>query len=541
MMERIVANRLLPAFAAVALIGLLGACATTKPCPCACPRANAKAVGGSRAAVQLYSMSQCPHGIQATRGLTGALRALGDRVDLRLDYIVDEPKDGAFKALHGPAEVAGNIVQLCVLSRHPTAKALAFIGCQSRSPRDIPYNWKSCARDEGIELAPVETCLNGPEGKKLLRASMKRAQAAKATGSPTILIAGKPYEGGRDANDFLRAICPTLGKDAPVACRQLPQPVAVTVVVLSDKRCKEESCDTKEYEEGLQARYLPKLTVKRLDFASAEGRALFDKTKLKKLPALLFGDEVEKAEKYPFLARFMMPAGGYRQLMVPAKWDPKAEICDNKVDDTGNGKVDCDDPTCAGKILCRKEQKRTVAAFVMSQCPFGAQALLAMKEVLANFKGKVTFDVHYIASRAKNGKFESLHGAPEVAENIRQLCAKKHYRKGNRYLDYVWCRSADYESADWQKCAKGRIKAKVIDACATGKEGVELLAADIKLAEALGFEASPTWLANNRHKFHGVSPEAIKTGICAVNKGLAGCEKTLRKTAGTPAGACGAK
>ncbi len=522
-------------FATLAALVAVGCAGRQKPCPCALKDAKA---ASKRSKVELYVMSKCPHGVDAERGIAGAMRALGDQIDLHIDYIVDE-KEGTFRALHGPEEIAGNTVQLCVAERHSTAKTLGFIGCMNRQMNAIPHNWKACARAEGIAIAVIEGCMKGPEGAKLLRASMARAAHAKASGSPTILIDGKPYEGGRGAMDFVRAVCGALKGDAPIACKQLPVQVAVTMVVLSDKRCGD-ACDTSEYEVGLKVRYLPKLTIKKVDYSSAEGKALYAKLKLKKLPAVLLSKDVERAEKYPLLGRFVRPTRDptYRRLHVPAKWDPTAEICDNKKDDTGNGKVDCQDPSCSGKLVCRTEKKRELHAFVMSQCPYGAMAMLAMKEVLANFKGKITFDVHFIADRKPDGKFAALHGASEVAENIRQLCAKKHYKKGNRYLDYVWCRSHSFQSNAWRACAKGPIKPKVIERCATSAEGVDLLAKDIRLAQSLGITASPTLLANNIHTFNAISAEDIKAGICKVNKGLAGCEKTLSKAV-APASTCG--
>jgi hypothetical protein len=33
-------------------------------------------------------------------------------------------------------------------------------------------------------------------------------------------------------------------------------------------------------------------------------------------------------------------------LQVGSKFDPYAEICDNKIDDNGDNLVDCMDPTC---------------------------------------------------------------------------------------------------------------------------------------------------------------------------------------------------
>ena len=158
--------------------------------------------------------------------------------------------------------------------------------------------------------------------------------------------------------------------------------------------------------------------------------------------------------------------------------------------------------------------------------------------MLANFKNRVNFDVHYIADKKGDG-FGSLHGQPEVDENIRQLCAKKYYGQGYKYMDYIWCRNKNYRSTDWKPCATGGISAAKIEKCATGDEGKKLLEEDIKVAKALSISASPTWLANNKFKFSGIAPEAIKSNVCQHNKGLAGCDKKLTEKTDVKGGACG--
>ena len=229
-------------------------------------------------------------------------------------------------------------------------------------------------------------------------------------------------------------------------------------------------------------------------------------------------------------------------LQVPAEFDPLAEICDNKIDDTGNNKIDCRDPTCRERLICRKELKRTLDIFVMSQCPFAAQALLAAKEVLDNFKGQAKLRIHFIAEQAEDGSFRALHGQPEVEENIRQLCAIKHYPNKNQYLDYIWCRNRNYRSNEWKTCAKGMIKASVIEKCASSPAGRQLLAQRSKLAQLLQIKGSPTWMANNRFLFNGITAELIKTEFCKYNEGLKGCSNKLRdKPLDTeiPSGSCG--
>jgi hypothetical protein len=183
-----------------------------------------------------------------------------------------------------------------------------------------------------------------------------------------------------------------------------------------------------------------------------------------------------------------------------------------------------------------------VDLFVMSECPYGVEAISSMREVLGALGKGIDLDVHYIADAKEDGTFQSLHGQSEVVENIRQLCAKKFYRKNNRYLDYLWCRAKDYQrdpkqANNWRKCAVKGISAKLIERCVQ-QEGPQLLRADIRLGQALRVSASPTWLANNKYSFSGIAAETIKTEICKHNIGLAGCEKALSKGTAPSAGSC---
>jgi hypothetical protein len=120
-----------------------------------------------------------------------------------------------------------------------------------------------------------------------------------------------------------------------------------------------------------------------------------------------------------------------------------------------------------------------------------------------------------------------MHGQPEVDENIRQLCAIKHYDKNRKYLDYIWCRNKDYKSDNWQTCTGGTtgIDSAVIQKCFDA-EGKDLAAKSFAYSEAAGFGASPTWLVNGKFKFSGIDAETIKTNVCAHNK-LKGCENKL--------------
>lgn len=499
--------------------------------------------------VEFYVMSKCPYGVQVEDMFTPVMDELGDYVDLHIDYIATPDGDN-FKSLHGQPEVDGNIVQLCAMKEHPQPKKyLKFIGCQNKKYKEIPNNWEKCASDSGLNIDAITKCKDGPDGKALLAASAKKALDRQARGSPTIYIGGEAYKGGRSKTDFMRAICAKLSK-LPKACAALPEPVLVEAVVLTDKRCKD--CKIDGLEGNLKARFFPKLQVEQIDYNSKEGQKMYKDLDLKYLPAWAFKKGCEKAEKFSMISKWMKEKGEYRILKgLPSKFDPTAEICDNKKDDTGNGKVDCADDTCKSTMTCRPEKKNALSLFIMSECPFGLKAVDSMYDVLENFKGQgLDFDIHYIADKTADG-FRSLHGQSEVDEDIRQLCAKSLYPKAGKtghplYLSYIWCRNKAISSrdkdrkADWGKCVKDGMKKKAIEACATGAKGKKLLEEDLKIAKQLQVSGSPTWLANNRVKFSGIASDAIKTNICKHNPGLKNCDVKLNTKSGVPASAsCG--
>lgn len=279
--------------------------------------------------------------------------------------------------------------------------------------------------------------------------------------------------------------------------------------------------------------------VKTLDYSEPKAKELMKATKTTLLPLFIFEDGVKQDKlALKILKPIMKTVGPYHKLMQPkAFFDPTAEICDNKIDDDKNGKTDCEEESCKAHMACRPEQKKRLDVFVMSQCPYGVAALLSMQDVLKNFGADIDFHVNYIANKKPGGGFDSLHGEPEVKENIRQLCAKKHYAKDNKYMEYVWCRSKDYRNNKWEGCATGGIDPKVIAKCVK-EEGDKLFEENIKLGNALGISASPTWLTNNRFKFQGIDAETIKTKYCEKNPSLKGCKNKLSKESKVK-GSCG--
>ncbi len=495
---------------------------------------------GEKIDVDMYVMSKCPFGVKAVDAVLPAIEQLGGAAKLNIHFIGKTQGD-TLSSMHGEPEVKGDKVQVCAL-KQDYSKALKMISCVNKTWRNIPDGYEACAKEAGLDDVAIKTCVEGKEGTDLLKASFAASDAKKASGSPTIYVNNKKYNGQRGTNDFLRGICDEFKANKPAVCANIPEAPVVNVTVLSDKRCK--NCNADRIADQLKRGVFPKLEPKYVDYMSEEGKKLYDEIKdgSKLLPVILFDKDIDKVDGADRIVRYLDAVGGgkYKSLKVGAKFDPTAEICDNNVDDDANGKIDCEDDGCKGDFVCRKEIKNRLDVFVMSQCPYGVKALDAMKEVLEAFGNDIDFHVNYIANETAPGKFRSLHGQPEVDENIRELCAIKHYPKNYKYMDYVLCRNKNIRDANWQSCAVNGIDAKVIEKCSTGEEGVKLLSENIKNANELGIGASPTWVANNKFKFSGIAADAIKTSFCQNNPGKKGCEKKLNDKSNVPSGAgCG--
>ena len=148
--------------------------------------------------------------------------------------------------------------------------------------------------------------------------------------------------------------------------------------------------------------------------------------------------------------------------------------------------------------------KPTLELFVMSYCPFGVQAEEKIIPIVKKFGDKIDFKLQFIAEEKEESStqnitpFTSLHGYPEVAENIRQLLIAQEYP--DRYLDYILCRGKKLDKS-WEECAqKLGIDVAKIQALFDAPEAAQLFRENITRAAELGIKASPTILVDN-HKF----------------------------------------
>ncbi len=499
---------------------------------------------GEPAKLEMFVMSECPYGVQVENAVAPVKKQLGDKLDVSINYIGSGDKS-SLSSMHGPGEVKGDIVQLCV-KKLAAAKSLDFITCQNKNPRAVDTNWKDCAKEAGIDEAKLTACSDGDEGKALLVASFEEAKKRGANGSPTMFLNGKPYEGGRKPKDFLLAACDSFAGDKPEACKNIPVPPVVKAIFLSDTRCAK--CDIKALEPRLKSE-LGGLQVTHVDYMSPEGKKLYaelhkQQPDFKFLPTVLLDKAVEKdADGYAALKSYLRPIGDWEEVKLNGQFDPTAEICDNKIDDDGNGKIDCDDEACSKAMSCRPAKPKTLELFVMSQCPYGAKAMIAANDVVDHFGKDLTLDVHFIGS-GDQSTLKSMHGPGEVDEDVRELCAREHYKADHQYMKYLACRSKDPRNPEWKPCAKeAGMDEAVIQACFDG-DGKQLLAQDFSMAQAMGIGASPTFISNGRRQFNAVEAGALQKEYCSDNGDLAACKTEVKAAdpaaaaAPVPAGAC---
>jgi len=223
----------------------------------------------------------------------------------------------------------------------------------------------------------------------------------------------------------------------------------------------------------------------------------------------------------------------------------------------GAGVIDMDVPipqaeqTAEQPTETPKTDKPVAQLYVMAFCPYGIQAENAMKPVVDLLGNKTDIQIRFIANVGGTtpDTIQSLHGAPEAQEDLRQVCIMKYYSQ-KTYWNYLMdinanCSGSYSNNATYDPCWKNAatklgIDVSKIDTCSKGTEGVNLLKADADLSSANGVSGSPTLIINGA-KYNGArTPDGYKAGICAAfTTSPTECSQNLSTTASAASGNCG--
>ncbi len=199
-----------------------------------------------------------------------------------------------------------------------------------------------------------------------------------------------------------------------------------------------------------------------------------------------------------------------------------------------------------------KSDKPKVELFVMSFCPYGVQAEDIMKPVADLLGSGAEIKVRFIAKSGDNiNSIQSLHGAVEAKEDLRQLCMIKNYPdKYWNYLSvfnkncYPLYRNETALDSCWKSSAAAQgIDSAKIESC-VNSDGLALLKADEQAANSYGVSGSPSLIINGATYSGARNSEGYKNAICsAFNNPPAECSQnvgTASQAAGAaPSGGCG--
>ncbi len=327
------------------------------------------------------------------------------------------------------------------------------------------------------------------------------------------------------------------------------------IIVLNDQRCKE--CNVSGTITQLKNSF-PNLVVGEIDYMDEEGKKIYDESDLNVLPAVLFKDKVKDESNYAQVERYLEQKGDFLSLRIGASFDPEGEVCDNEIDDNGDGDIDCDDTKCKDdwKCIMPKKEKPEVELFVMSHCPFGTQIEKGILPVARLLGDKIDFKVRFCSY--------AMHGKKELDEQTLQHCIQKEYN--NKYLDYLACFLKDENTDDCLKEVKlsgkldscieqtdneFKITEKFNDKSTWSGGRFPLFDVDKELNEKYGVRGSPNLVINGVTASVRRDPASLLSAICTGFKDKpAECNEKLSSdkpspgfgfstTSSTSSGSCG--
>jgi hypothetical protein len=487
----------------------------------------------------VFVLTRGPNAAPVIRSLVALKKEMGTSLDLSIMYLgMLDGRGQPDPTIIGQAEIESARLQLCVQIENENNLWYDFLECiyNEDTWRTLPLGWQDCAKKTQVNVDKVESCLTNGRGDEALSQSYAIALSSQISSSPTLIIDRKLYMGLPTKEAISTYFCHAAGsaETRPAACAKVAPPPVIAATLLYDSRCTDPTiCDVSQ-EKAVLKNILPGLKMTEIDFTTDEGRHMFDlivatNMGVRGLPLIVLDENITRDPgAMGQLGDYLIPFGAGYLLSMSSGWDPLLEICTNEIDDTGNGQIDCDDPSCKGKRDCRPQKTARLDLFFMSGCPFSAELLPVADRVLDHFGRKrkqLDLRLQFIGG-VKDEDLVSMHGKEEVDEDLRMICAQKLYGKKYRFMEYVVCRAKSFDSPAWEQCLPKWMNKKRLLRCAEGDEGKKLLKKSFKLAEFLGIQGSPTWLLNNRLSMDGRTEEAIKENFCRHNNSNA-CKKPI--------------
>ncbi len=162
--------------------------------------------------VELFTMSHCPYGTQAEKGILPVLKLLDDSIDFKLKFV--------YYAMHPSAgEVQEQLNQYCIQKEQPD-KLYEYLECFLTEA-----DGEGCLNEVGINKAKLEACYKDADEEfeitknlddqslwlngrfPLFNIDKELNEKYGVGGSPTLVINGEQVQSARDSASYLNVIC----------------------------------------------------------------------------------------------------------------------------------------------------------------------------------------------------------------------------------------------------------------------------------------------------------------------------------------------
>ncbi len=544
-----------------------------------------------KAKVEFYVMSYCPYGNQAEEFLYEAYKIAKDEIEFEPHYVIYKNyargsdqyciENGLYCSMHGIQELHQDIREMCVYKYYGIEKWFDFAIAMNKecNSRNADTCWVNVAKDLGLDINKIKECQE-KEGVELVKREFELNEKYNVRGSPTIFINGKEYRGARNAKSFLISACNQIEKEGVTGafCSQLPQcvndndceekegkivecinntcvyhePVKVELIVINDKNCT--TCDTTQIM-SVNKRYFPGIVVKKIDISSQEGKELVKEYNIKFLPAYIFNASIVKTKTWrtTLISQYFDKVKDkyiLKASAVGSTWPASPEVREER--EKQQQKYENLTKNVSYNVN-KEDNKVEVDLFVMSYCPYGNMAEEALKPVYDLLKDYVIIKPHYVIYNyymggsdqycIENGFYCSMHGIQELHQDIREMCVYKYYGI-EKWFDFAIAMNKECNSRNadtcWVNVAKDLgLDINKIKECQE-KEGVELVAKEMKLNEILSVRGSPTIFIEGERYSGDRSPNDLKSRICEKFKDKPDlCEQELSSNNKASSGSCG--
>lgn len=117
-------------------------------------------------------------------------------------------KQGVFESLHGQQELNQDIREICVYNLGNLDKWWQFVSLVNEkcTSQNADTCWTAQAKTAGLDTGKISACEKGQK-TALIRKEIAEIEKYQASGSPTVIINGTLYNGGRAPEDYKKAIC----------------------------------------------------------------------------------------------------------------------------------------------------------------------------------------------------------------------------------------------------------------------------------------------------------------------------------------------